>query len=139
MRIKTRFFGEIEIDETNILTFHNGIPGFEDYKRYLVLDIEDNDNLKCLQSVEDASICLMITSPWNYFKDYQIELSDEDIDELKIEREQDVLVYNVLTVRGENVTLNLVAPVVINVINKNGKQIILSNAKYDIRQEIKCL
>jgi flagellar assembly factor FliW len=103
------------------------------------LDFEDNANLKCLQSTEESGVCLLMIKPWDYFKDYEIEMSDEEIDELDIKNEQDVIVYNIITVRENKISANLVAPVVINVINKNGRQIILSNAKYDIRQEIKCL
>ncbi|TDT50621.1 flagellar assembly protein FliW [Fonticella tunisiensis] len=139
MKIGTRFFGEIEIDEKEIIKFKYGIPGFEHLKEFVILNLEDNPNLKCLQSVEEKSICLMMISPWTYFKDYEIKLSDNEVEELEIEKERDVLIYNIITVRGDKITANLLAPIVINIINNKGKQIILSDSKYSIRQEIPCL
>lgn len=138
MKIETKFFDEVEIEEENIIIFEAGIPGFEDYKKYIVMDINPNSNLKCIQSIEDKNVCLIITSPWNYFKDYEFELSDEEIAELEIEQESDVAVFNVLTFRESKITANLVAPIIINVIKNKGRQIILQNAKYDVRQELPC-
>lgn len=139
MKIETRFFGEVEIEEKSIITFEKGIPGLEHLQKFIILDLEDNQNIKCLQSLEEASICLLITTPWTYFKDYEIQLSDEEISELDLISEADASVYNVITVRGDKITANLMAPVVINVINNKGRQIILSESKYSIRQEISCL
>lgn len=139
MKIQSKFFGEVEIKASQIISFENGIPGFEEYNKFVLLNFEDTENLKCLQSLDDSNICLVMISPWNYFKDYEIELSADDLKELEIQNEQDVAVYNVITTREERITTNLVAPIVINVLNNIGKQIILSNTKYSIRQEITCL
>lgn len=139
MKIQSKFFGEVEIKASQIISFENGIPGFEEYNKFVLLNFEDTENLKCLQSLDDSNICLVMISPWNYFKDYEIELSADDLKELVIQNEQDVAVYNVITTREERITTNLVAPIVINVLNNIGKQIILSNTKYSIRQEITCL
>jgi flagellar assembly factor FliW len=75
MKIETKFFGEIEIDKNSILNFEHGIPGFEDLNKFILLDIKDNETLKCLQSIEETQICLLMISPWKYFKDYEIQLS----------------------------------------------------------------
>jgi flagellar assembly factor FliW len=139
MKIQTKFFGEIEIDTNSIINFEHGIPGFEDLNNFVLLDIEDNDNLKLLQSIEEIQICLLMISPWEYFKDYEIQLSDEEINELQIKNEHDVVIYNIIKNNDGKITANLLAPVVINVINNRAKQIILSESKYNIRQEIPCL
>lgn len=138
MNIETKFYGNIEVEENRVLNFKNGIPGFEQLKKFAVIDVEDSEYLKCLQSLEKIEVCLMMISPWEYFKEYEIELSDEDIEELIIKNENDVLVYNIVTVRESGITANLAAPIIINVINNNAKQIILSNPNYSIRQEIPC-
>lgn len=139
MKIKTKFFGEIEIEENKIVNFKEGIPGFEKLKKFVVLNMEENDTLKCLNSTEDGQICLLLISPWDYFKEYEFELTDNDEKELEINSPEDIVVYNVLTIRENRITANLLSPIVINVLKNKGKQIILSNSKYSIRQEIKCL
>lgn len=137
MKINTKFFGEIELDDNQIISFKRGIPGFEDEKVFALLDIEDS-NFKCLQSLKERDVCLLLISPWDYVKDYEIELSDEEIKELELNSHEQVMVYNVITIRENKITANFLAPIIINIINNNGKQIILSNSKYSIRQEIKC-
>lgn len=139
MKICTKFFGEITADNSDIIIFNNGIPGFEEYKKFIILDFESKSTLKCLQSVESKDICLIIINPWDYFEDYHIELSDDELNSLEIKNEEDILVYNVLTIKQGKVTANLLAPIVINLIKNKGRQIILSNTNYKIRQEIVCL
>jgi flagellar assembly factor FliW len=138
MKIITKFFGEIDVDENNIINFDEGIPGFENFKSFIVLDMDEKSSLKCLQSIKNVDICLILIAPWDYFYDYEIELSDEEQNELGIKRQEDVAVYNVITIRKDKITANLTAPIVINTLNMKGKQIILSNTKYKLRQEIKC-
>ncbi|SKA86163.1 flagellar assembly factor FliW [Caloramator quimbayensis] len=139
MIVNTKFFDDIEIDEKEIIYFKDGIPGFEEYKRYVILNIDDKCNLKCLQSVDERDVCLIVINPFEYFLDFEIELSDEEILNLEIENESDVIVYSVLTIRDDKITANLLAPIIINVLKMKGKQIILTNRNYSIRQEIKCL
>lgn len=138
MNISTKFFDDININENDILNFRDGIPGLEDYKNYIVLNIEDS-KLKCLQSVEEKEIALLMINPWDFFNDYEIQLSDEEINQLEIKSHDDVLVYNIVSVRENKVTANLLAPIVINIKNNRAKQIILNENKYSIRQEIPCL
>lgn len=139
MNISTKFFGIIEITEKDIISFPWSIPGFDKLTKFVILSIEDNKNIKCLQSIEDVNICLLIISPWEYFNDYNIELSEAEIHVLNLNNEEDAMVYNIITVRDDKITANMAAPLIINVIKGVGKQIILSNTNYKVRQEIPCL
>lgn len=137
MQISTKFFGDINVGNNDIIHFEEGIPGLEEYKNYVILNIEDA-NIKCLQSIDEKEICLLLINPWDYFKDYEIELSSKDISFLEINSYEDVLVYNVITIRDDKITVNLLAPIVINVKNNKARQVILNEKKYSIRQEIPC-
>lgn len=137
MKIETRLFGEVEIDETSIIIFEKGIPGFEGSLKFALLDIEDSI-MKCLQSIEDKNMCLIVINPFDYIKDYEINLSADEIKRLQITKEEDVLIFNILNIKEDKVTANMLAPIVVNVIKKLGVQIILQDSNYSIRQEIKC-
>lgn len=139
MNILTKFFGNIDIDEKDVIYFPSGIPGFDELTKFVILDFEDNKSFRCLQSVEDMNVCLLIITPWEQFNEYSIELSDDEIHELNLSSEKEAMVYNIITVREDKITVNLAAPIVINVIKGVGKQIILSNTNYKVRQEIPCL
>ena len=138
MIVKTKFFGDIEIDNNLIIKFENGIPGFDTLKEYAIIDVEDR-NYKCIQSLDSLETCLLVISPWDYFEKYEIDLLDEDVDELDIKDQSEALVFSILTAREGKITTNLVAPIVINIRTRKAKQIILTNSKYSIREEIKCL
>lgn len=138
MKIKTKFFGETDISEEDVIFFKEGIPGFEEHKKYAVLNIEDS-KIVCIQCIDAERVCLVAASPWDYFKKYEINISDAEIEELNIKVESDAAIYNVLSISKDKTTMNLLAPVVINFKEKLGKQIIMDGTKYSIRQEIACL
>ena len=98
MLILTRFFGKIEIPEDEIINFDHGIPGFEEQEKFIILDVDGKNTLKCLQSTKDKDICLLMITPWEYYKDYEIELSEDEQRELDIEKEIDTAVFNVISI-----------------------------------------
>lgn len=138
MKINTKFFKEIEINDNNIIQFTHGIPGFENLTGFVILEIEDQQYLKCLQSTENKDVCLLIASPWEYFAEYEVQIPDEDLEELNINSENDMNIYSVIRVNENNLTANLLAPIIININTNKGKQLILQNSKYTVRQEIIC-
>ncbi|MEG0642048.1 MAG: flagellar assembly protein FliW [Clostridium sp.] len=138
MKLKTKFFDEIEINENTILNFQNGIPGFEGYKQYALLDFEEK-KIKCLQCIDNVNICLILISPWDYNDTYEINISDDEINNLDIKDQKQVLVFNIVTVRENKITANFVAPIIINVLNNKAMQIVLNNNNYNIREVIECL
>ena len=70
MLVKTKFFGEVEIDDSKVLDFPNGIIGFEDFRKYAIIyDIEDDSESKIswLQSLEEPALALPVVNPRNCF------------------------------------------------------------------------
>jgi flagellar assembly factor FliW len=137
MEIKTKFQDIIEIQESDILTFEQGIPGFENEKKFVLLPIEETE-LSLLQSVETKELAFIITDPFLFFKDYDFELSSVEQELLKINEKKEVFVQVIITVADpyEKSTANLQAPVIINVKNNKCKQIILSNGKYRTKHRL---
>ena len=136
MQISTKFLGEVEIKESEILTFEGGLPGFPDYKKYILLALDADLPLALLQSIEEEQISFVVALPFAFKQDYAFDLSDEDKEDLQIEKEEDVLTYSIVTLQENFVdsTINLLAPVIINVNKKLGKQIVLQDSKaYPLR------
>lgn len=121
------------------IMFKKGIPGFEEYKYFRLSNIENNKNLKMITSKDDLNIGFVSISPFEVKKDYEINLSDEIINELNIEKPEDVLVLNIITLGKtlETSTVNLKAPLIINIKNNKGKQLILQDDKYKIKEPLK--
>lgn len=133
MKIKTRNFGEIEITEEKIIYFQEGIPAFEEEKEFVVILNEDKENpFHWLQSINNPDLSFIIINPFEIFKDYDILLPDVAINKLKIEKQEDVLIYSIVVLPEDltKMTTNLQGPIVINAKERLGKQVILDDGRY---------
>jgi flagellar assembly factor FliW len=137
MTIKTRGFGEIDIDENKVITFDEGIPGMPHLKKYLLMsDRIENSNLYWLQSIEDTDIAFVMMDIFPLMPDYSPSLPESKLDELGIdENHKDYLIFNIAVVPKElkKITVNLKAPVIINTLTNKGMQLICSNDEYPIK------
>ena len=120
------------------ITFEKGLPGFESYKTFSLCDIEGDSKFKLINSIEEENIGFIAISPFCVKKDYEINLDDETIKSLQIETPNDVLLLNIITLGKtlEKSTVNLKAPIIINIKNNKGKQLILQDDKYQIKEPL---
>lgn len=120
------------------ILFEKGIPGFEDYKYFNVNIIKDNEKFYSIVSKEDDNIGFISISPFEIKKDYEIDLDDEFVNELDIKSEKDVLVLCLITLGKtlKDSTANLKAPIIINIKNNRGRQLILQDDKYKIKESL---
>lgn len=132
MKIETKYLGEVEINKEKIIHFDSGIPSFLEEKKFIILPFGEGTPLYILQSVTTPELGFVIVSPFQFFPDYQVKLSDSTIDALQIEKEADVALFVILTVQDPftNTTANLQGPVVINSKKQKGKQISLNDPIY---------
>ena len=135
MKISTVRFGEIEIEENRIFEFALPIIGFDDLKKFVILDINKDSFFKWLQSIEDPSLAFPIVSMFSMNADYSVDLSDSVVETLKITNVESVLVMNIASIPQndpQGTTINLSAPIVFNLDELLAGQIILSGSGYDI-------
>ncbi|WP_394218436.1 flagellar assembly protein FliW [Halobacillus trueperi] len=135
MKIETKYFGAMEIEKKDCIEFPAGLPGFESYHSFVLLPVDELGTYFALQSVKEAGISLIVTNPYQFYKDYEFDIDEED---LGIERPEDVAVYNVVTLRDpfENSTLNLQAPIVMNMGEGTAKQLILNQPEYKTKHPL---
>ena len=130
MKLETRIFGEIEVDESKIITMVNGIVGFPDLKKFtLIYDLEKEDKgtIMWLQSLDEPAFALPVMVPNMVVEDYNPMVNDETLappGEINDEN-----LYVLVTVRVpkdvKETTINLKAPIVINTDTLLGSQIIV--------------
>ena len=138
MRILSKHFGEIDLDESKILYFQNGILGFEDYKKYTILyDIDEGkrSEISWLQSLDEASLAIPVINPFFLKEDYNPEVEDELLKPLGEMTPDDIVVLVSVTVPSDltKMSANLKAPFIINAETKKGAQIIVENQDYEIK------
>lgn len=138
MKFLSKIYGEMEYEEKDILTFKKGIPGFNDLKKFVLLNLEEYEPFKLLQSLEEDEISLIVTSPFEFFKDYEIKLGEETIKNLEIDSLEQVMILTTITLNSDvkKITTNLQGPIVINTSNNFGEQIILDNSKYKVKNPL---
>ncbi|WP_051189196.1 flagellar assembly protein FliW [Halalkalibacillus halophilus] len=139
MKINTIYFGEVEIEEEQIITFESGLPGFQAEKQFVLLDLENNPAFKVLQSTQTTELAFVVTNPFLIYSDYEFKLDEATVEQLNVEKPEHILAWTIVTLKEpfESSTLNLQAPVVINLNNNHGKQILLNNEKYHTKHSIK--
>ena len=138
MKVKTTRFGELEVNPNDIITFSEGLLGFENLKKYFVVDPGDSTLILWLQSTEDDKVAFPIIEPKIFKPDYIAKLLPADLNGLDLESLQAAKLYSILTIPA-NVTemsANLKAPVVVNSQRKVGKQIVLQDSKLSVKHEM---
>ena len=121
--IKTTQFGEIEVDEEHIFIFDEGVLGFEDLKEFVLIAEEETIPFKWLISVESPEIGFPLLSPWH------IDLTYNPTNDFDIDKEVIMVVITLEDDKGL-MTANMKAPLILNVDNLKGKQVILPSDKY---------
>lgn len=128
-------WGEVEVQEKDIYQFPKGLPGFEEETEFAVIPWADTP-FSYLQSVREKDLSFLLVSPFTFVTDYSFELSDMDKEELEIAEQ--VSVYSLVTIHSQanKSTMNLLAPVVLNLEKRLGKQVILHQSIYETRHLI---
>lgn len=141
MRIDTRYFGEVEIEEEKILHFAQGLFGFEEYKNFTILyDIEEEGEpfFSWLQCVTEKGLAFPIVNPFKVKEDYDPIVEDALLEPLGEYKSEDLLVFLLATVPSDpkKTSVNMKAPLIINSANRKGMQLIVENEDYEIKHRL---
>ncbi|HYE83654.1 MAG TPA: flagellar assembly protein FliW [Clostridia bacterium] len=138
MKVKTKFFGELEVQEKDIIAFEEGIPGFPGLKEYIMINDDSNEYFQYLQAIEEENVCFIITSPYFIIPDYSVDISDDSVKKLGIEEEKDVMLFSIVTIPEDmkQMTVNLKAPLVVNLKNRKAMQELIDDESYPIKYRI---
>jgi flagellar assembly factor FliW len=124
MEITTSRFGVLQVLPSDILVFEQGLIGLRACRRWVVLADAHNPALGWLQSIEDGEIALGVVSPRRFVADYQLRVARGELEPLKLTQTADAQVVVIVSRHPEGLSLNLRAPLVINVEGRRGRQVI---------------
>lgn len=138
MRFVTKLFGEVDIDDSKMLTFEEGIIGYPYMQHYFIIydsERKKKSEISWLQSVEEPTFALPIINPLLVMPNYNPNVADEILSTLGECDEEGYLVFSTIRVPSDltQMSVNLSAPIIIN--PKTGKccQVIIENASYPVR------
>lgn len=137
MKVTTRVFGEITIDDEKIITFPKGIIGFPDLTEFaLVHDSEKGtDTIHWLQSIQEPAFAMPVMDPLMVYPDYNPEVEDELLSHLGKLDPEEMLVLVTVTVPKDltNMSVNLKGPIVVNAAERKAAQVIVDGDEYQVK------
>lgn len=134
LKIDTKYLGQVEVTQDQLVTFGEGVPGFSDETQFALIPFGKNTPFIVLQSTKTVQIGFVLAFPYTFKSDYIYDLSKEDIEELKVEKQEDIVTYAIITLKESllNSTMNLLAPIVINTKTRRGKQIVINENNQEL-------
>lgn len=130
-------FGTCTYNEADVFVFPWGMPGFEDLRAFIVLQLETQDQILWLQSLDDLSIALPLGDPWVFFPDYDPNFPSFAKLSLDLENAEDFTVLAVMVgTDGGGTFMNLFAPIIMNLKNRIARQVPLEGSPYTVAMKI---
>lgn len=138
MRIKSSRLGELEVQEGQVISFADGIPGYENDNSFVIIPVAEESPFYFMQAVNNPDLCLVINIPFVFFPDYEVDLPDEVAQGLEVDDERSLAIYTIVTIpeNFKESTANLLAPIIVNGANRKGIQYVPANSKYKTRHRI---
>ena len=138
MRVDTSRFGSLEVKDEVVIRMTKPVLGFEQFRKYVLVETEDFEPFKWFQSVENPDLAFVIVNPLLFFPDYAIEVNPKEIEELEVSETTDVVTYAIVTIPQDytRMTANLQGPLVINTRTRLAKQLVLVNSRHGIRHRM---
>jgi flagellar assembly factor FliW len=137
MRVDTKAYGTVDIDERQKIEFPYGILGFEKLKRYVLLDAPQQP-FYWLQALDLVEVAFVLIDPVVFRPDYTVEVAQEELEEIGIDSPEKMLTFAIVTIPQNpmDMTANLQGPIIINKETRVGRQSISTNPNWEVRHPI---
>jgi flagellar assembly factor FliW len=131
-------FGTCTYRESEVLTFPWGLPGFASLRRFIALNLAGQERFVWLQSLDDPAVALPTADPWQIFEDYAPQLPPYATSSLELQRPEDFATLCVVVVSpgAVEMTMNLLAPIVVNLRTRVARQVTLETGGYSVQEPI---
>jgi flagellar assembly factor FliW len=138
MKLENTRFGTLEVPDDTLITFPQGIIGFDNLRRFIILDHDTGSFIRWLQAVEQPELAFVIIDPLPLVKDYPVERILAECDDLGLGPDEEVAIVAVMAIppAPRPPTVNLLAPVVMGVGSRRGKQVVLHDSPYHTQHPI---
>lgn len=132
---ETLKFGKLEIQEEDVVYLPEGLLGFSQCKRFIILEDPQQAPFQWLQSLDNTDLCFVLVDPLLIKPDYQIQTTKEEVEMLDLKDPKDARIFVIVVVPKDlnEVSANLKGPLVINPHNRRGRQLVLMDEKYPTR------
>lgn len=132
------FFKNLVYSKDDIITFSAGLPGFEKNKEFVVVQIPEYVPFEWLVCTDGTRLRFAIINPLMFMPEYAPRIDKIHLDELGIEKTEDILLYSIVTIKENpaDSTANLAGPVLVNRSRRLGRQVIIDDERYTTQAPI---
>ena len=137
MKVATKAYGLIEVNEGQKICFPQGLFGFEHLKDYLLLDAE-RQPFYWLQSADVEQVAFVLINPFLFRTDYELNIDNDELHAIGITDPDKALIFTIVTIPGDGgpMTANLQGPLVINRESRIGMQAVLTDSRWKTKHDI---
>jgi flagellar assembly factor FliW len=138
VNIHTSRFGLVSITSDDVIHFPEGLLGFNELRRFVLLDDPSDEIFAWLQSCEEPGIAFPLLEPELFTNGYSVQLTKHDMEILGLASREGARCFSVITIPQDptQMTANLKAPIVINVAKRTARQCVLQDNQLNIREPI---
>jgi flagellar assembly factor FliW len=136
-KIETSRFGAVAIEPDDAIRFAAGLLGLEGLLDWIFLADAEQEALGWMQSVHDGAVALPVVSPRRFVPDFQVRVPGRELEPLALDRPQSAQVLVIVSKHEGVLTLNLKAPLLVNLERRLGRQV-LNGADLSVRHEVYC-
>lgn len=137
MEVKTKANGIVNVAEKQLVTFPEGLLGFEKYTKFALIDSEYEPFI-WLQSTEESNLAFLMIDPFLICSDYEADIDDSALRNIGVDSAEDIIIMTLVTIPkdGSAITANFLGPVVINKKNRKCLQVILNDSRWTTKFDI---
>lgn len=128
--IQSSTYGEIKPQEYQIYHMTKAIVGFQSIREYALIPYEDTPFF-ILHAVHDDINFIVL--PAENVNNYTIELDRDTVEELELEKPEDVATFLIVNLQGDEISVNLRAPILFAPHSRKACQYIIHNLELPIR------
>ncbi|MBI4652602.1 flagellar assembly protein FliW [Candidatus Desantisbacteria bacterium] len=139
MELNTSRFGKIKYISKNVIVFLEGLPGFSQFNKYIIIDQKKHRPFMWLQCIENENLAFVVTNPYMFVNSYFVNIPDEDLKALNVPVVEDLRILVMVVIPKDNpqeISINLQGPIFINIRDMTAKQVILYNSNYQVKHFI---
>ena len=138
MKTQTKYFGELEYAQEDVLSFPAGLYGFEDEKEFLLIPFEGSSLLYSLQSVKTPMLSFILVHPFSLDPAYAPVLQPEELKMLNVEQSEQLCYYVLCALKkpSSESTVNMRCPVAVNPDARTAMQVVLEDDRWLMRQRL---
>src|SRR5580704_10849969 len=135
MQVQTTRFGTIEVSDTDLVTFNEGLLGFTELRKFILLDDPNDEIFAWLQSCERPGIAFPILEPELFAEGFNPTITKGDLVSIGLLSKEGMRLFTIVTIPEDatQMTANLKAPIAINISSRIAKQVVVQENEYQIK------